>query len=157
MAVANRLGLHGLRVLGYNAGRAAMGEEVAALQGGWFSECHTTYGRETLNKILSMANLMAVKAASSSLPPMPLDSDTPIFAQEDHLFTDTTSFQPPAPRPPAPSDSDLGITRVQKQAAKRSYLVFMFQDKQFPSLTKAKAAKHLVFREKLQSFGYTFL
>ena len=52
LEIAKRFGLHGLRVLGYNAGRAAMGEDVAALQGGWFSSCHQTYGRDTLNKIL---------------------------------------------------------------------------------------------------------
>ena len=71
--LVTRLGPHGLRVLGYNCWRAAQGEEVAVLQGGWGSDAHRTYSREMLERILSFAQLGADYAASNSLPPMPLD------------------------------------------------------------------------------------
>ena len=70
---AHRYGLHSLRVLGYNAHRAANGEDVAALNGGWTSACHRQYGRETLLQILSFAQAGADAAARMALPPMPLD------------------------------------------------------------------------------------
>ena len=67
------LGLHGLRVLGYNCWRAANGEDVAALQGGWGSMAHRSYGRETLAELLTVPQRAAAYAAANSLPPMPLD------------------------------------------------------------------------------------
>ena len=72
-AYAFKLGLHGLRVLGYNCWRAASGEDVAALQGGWGSEAHRSYGRDTLASLLTVPQRAAAYAAANSLPPMPLD------------------------------------------------------------------------------------
>jgi len=73
-AEAAQYGLHGMRVLGYNCWRAANGEDVAKLQGGWGSDVHRMYGRDTLDKILSFAQKGATYAAKHSLPPMPLDA-----------------------------------------------------------------------------------
>ena len=136
-----RLGLHGLRVLGYNAGKAAMGEEVAALQGGWLSDCHTTYSRDTLNKILSMAQQMSTRAATSALPKQPLDGEEPIIAS---VFSDTTPFisntaaqQPPPPTRPSSTD----ITSVQKGTSHRRYLVYLYEGKTYRSLKQAKVAR----------------
>jgi hypothetical protein len=70
---ALKLGLHGLRVLGYNCWRAANGEDVAALQGGWGSMAHRSYGRDTLATLLTVPQRAAEYAATNSLPPMPLD------------------------------------------------------------------------------------
>ena len=72
--IALRYGLHGLRVLGYNCWRGANGEDVAQLQGGWGSDAHRSYGRETLNTIISVPQRAAAYAAQNSLPPMPLDA-----------------------------------------------------------------------------------
>ena len=74
MDIAKKYGLHGLRVLGYNCWRAAEGEDVAVLQGGWGSEAHRSYGRETLEKVLGAPQKAAAYAAMHSLPPMPLDA-----------------------------------------------------------------------------------
>ena len=70
---AVKYGFHGLRVLGYNCWRAAAGEEVAVLQGGWGSTAHRTYARDELMKILGMAQKGVSYAAQHALIPMPLD------------------------------------------------------------------------------------
>jgi len=135
-----RLGLHGLRVLGYNAGKAAMGEEVAALQGGWFSDCHTTYSRETLNSILAMAQQMATKAATAGVPKQPMDGDEPILPD---LFSDTTQIitppavqqtQPPA-RPTLPE-----ITSERRGTESKRYRVYFVEGRSYRSLKQAKLA-----------------
>ena len=165
---ANRLGLHGLRVLGYNAGKAAMGEEVAALQGGWFSECHLTYSRETLNKILGMASKMASTAAVSALPRMPLDSEEPIlpadsvdpvFTYESAVHTSTSRpavpASPSAPTQPAPvSERSGAITRVVHKAKSRTYFTFVYDGKSFRSMKQAREACSAEFFSDLRSFGY---
>ena len=164
---ANRLGLHGLRVLGYNAGKAAMGEDVAALQGGWFSECHVTYGRETLNKILSMASKMASTAAVSALPPMPLDSVEPILPvdSEDPVFSDETAVhtstsrpaaEPASPSAPAqPTQAGGGsITRRAHHAVCRTYYTYEYNGRNFKSMRKAWEARSAAFVLELESFGY---
>ena len=72
--MTRKYGLHGLRVLGYNCWRAAKGEDVAQLQGGWGSKAHRTYGRELLTEMLEVPQKAAAYAAIHSLPPMPLDA-----------------------------------------------------------------------------------
>ena len=162
---ANRLGLHGLRVLGYNAGRAAMGEEVAALQGGWFSECHLTYGRDTLNKILEMASKMASTAAVSALPRMPLDSEEPILPadSEDPVFTDesavhTSTSRPAVPASPSassqPAPRSGAITRMVHEAKSRTYFTYLYDGKNFRSMRQAREARSAEFFSDLRSFGY---
>ena len=69
-----KYGLHGLRVLGYNCWRAAQGEDVAQLQGGWGSSAHRSYGRVQLSQMLEVPQKAAAYAATHSLPPMPLDA-----------------------------------------------------------------------------------
>ena len=76
-ADADLYGFHGIRVLGYNCWRAAEGEDVAALQGGWGSLAHRLYGRQMLMKILGMAEKGAHYAAANALAPMPLDGALP--------------------------------------------------------------------------------
>ena len=76
-SVAIFFGFHGLRVLGYNCWRAASGEEVAVLQGGWGSVAHRAYARDELTKILGMAKIGVMYAASNALIPMPLDVGLP--------------------------------------------------------------------------------
>ena len=173
-ARVERLGLHGLRVLGYNAGRAAMGEDIAALQGGWFSDCHTTYGRETLNKILNMAGQMAKKAATEALPAMPLDSEPPISLgqgappRDDSVFTDESALlastarpreevprsTPGGPARPTQAPGDEGITKVRRVAKARDYFTYSYGGKQYPSLKKAKEARSKAFLAQLSSMGY---
>ena len=93
--IANKYGLHGIRVLGWNAGRAAMGEEVAALQGDWLSDCRQRYNRETLNKILAMAQAAATRAADAAnpLPALPLDEPAPPQGGLESLVFTDTSFE----------------------------------------------------------------
>jgi hypothetical protein len=163
--IAKRFGLHGLRVLGYNAGRAAMGEDVAALQGGWFSSCHQTYGRDTLNKILGMAQAAASRAAdlANPLPRMPLDPVESVDLAA--VFSDSTVFQRKGakPAPAAPTTllaTEDHITRETK-GTKRTYSVYFYESKQYPSLVKAQAAQKVARRAKyisaLQSFGYSLI
>ena len=136
LEIAKRFGLHGLRVLGYNAGRAAMGEDVAALQGGWFSSCHQTYGRDTLNKILSMAQAASSRAAdlADPLPRMPLD---PVESVDlGTVFSDSTLFSgggtaPPPAAPSTLSSMDDHITR-QIKGVKRTYSVFFTSPSSIP-------------------------
>lgn len=163
LEIAKRFGLHGLRVLGYNAGRAAMGEDVAALQGGWFSSCHQTYGRDTLNKILSMAQAASSRAAdlADPLPRMPLD---PVESVDlETVFSDSTLFSGggTAPPPAAPSTLSSMDDHISKQikGVKRTYSVYFYESKQYPSLIKAQAAQKVARRSKyiaaLQGFGYS--
>jgi hypothetical protein len=163
LAIAKRLGLHGLRVLGYNAGRAAMGEDVAALQGGWFSDCHQTYGRETLNKVLDMAGLMSKMAAEKALPSLPLMPEAPIFSPDGHVFSDTSAFTPPVATPSVESSSRtaegysrdvLKITSEPRGSSSRRYHVYFMEGTQYRSLKAAKRAQESSFDKYLASFGY---
>mmetsp|Transcript_19378 Transcript_19378/g.32393 ORF Transcript_19378/g.32393 Transcript_19378/m.32393 type:complete len:284 (+) Transcript_19378:63-914(+) len=88
METAMAYGLHGLRVLGYNCHKAANGEDVAALQGGWGSSCHRRYSREVLATILSFAQKGALYASRQALPPMPLDDLAP-RVRDPSVFLDT--------------------------------------------------------------------
>ena len=102
-ADADLYGFHGLRVLGYNCWRAAEGEDVAALQGGWGSLAHRLYGRQMLMKILGMAEKGAHYAAANALAPMPLDDALP-------PQTVTTPVAVPnvvQPSRPGPSDTSV--------------------------------------------------
>jgi len=158
LAIANRLGLHGLRVLGYNAGRAAMGEDVAALQGGWFSDCHQTYGRETLKKILDMAGAMAKMAAEKALPSLPLMPETPIFDSDGGVFTDVTSFssQTAPPLSVTPSlRSMLKITTQWRGIPGKRYKIFFLDGKQYRSAKSVYMAQVASYWVHLESFGYT--
>ena len=99
MDMAMKYGLHGLRVLGYNCWRAANGEDVAKLQGGWGSEAHRSYGRETLEQVLSVPQRAANYAASHALPPMPLDELASPFVIGSAL--PSLPAAKPAPAPPS--------------------------------------------------------
>ena len=157
-AVANRLGLHGLRVLGYNAGRAAMGEDIAALQGGWFSNCHQTYGRDTLNKILDMAGAMAKMAAEKALPSLPLMPETPIFGSDGHVFTDVTAFTsqstPSAATASRPSHP-LEVTSQWRGVMGKRYRIYFLAGKQYRSIKSVEMAREAAYWKHLESFGYT--
>ena len=48
------LGLHGLRVLGYNLSLRGNGEGITVAQGGWMSEAHDRYHRYTAGEVLSI-------------------------------------------------------------------------------------------------------
>ena len=91
-------------MLGYNCWRAASGEEVAVLQGGWGSDGHRAYSREMLMRILGMAQKGAQYAAEQALPLMPLDLGLtqptlpkPPAAADMHVFTDAGSSSDPLP------------------------------------------------------------
>ena len=48
------LGLHGLRVLGYNLSLRGNGEGITVAQGGWMSEAHDRYHRFSAGEVLSI-------------------------------------------------------------------------------------------------------
>ena len=52
-------GLHGLRVSGYNALKAAMGEELAVAHGGWRSTAHRRYERFAMSKVVRITRAIA--------------------------------------------------------------------------------------------------
>ena len=142
-------GFHGLRVLGYNCWRAASGEEVAVLQGGWGSDAHRSYSREMLQRILSMASKGAQYAAMNALPAMPLDKDLPPLpppqlprvVAEDHVFTAGAGpSDAPAPAPAAPASSRVqvlphGALCVPHSTTKAKWKTFKFNGKTYRSLS----------------------
>lgn len=59
-AVANALGPHGLRVMGYNAGKKGpKGAVLAVAHGGWGSDAHERYDRFDMNDVLNLASVIA--------------------------------------------------------------------------------------------------
>ena len=142
--------VHGLRVLGYNLTKGAAGEDVAILIGGWGSEAHRTYNRETFLKILSAPQkavyyAMEQMGAHGSLPPMPLD-----YVQQ----TPPTGTERPLPAGPstAPVCTDNGtsaepqiieladgITRhTRTPPSGKSYSVYFANGAQYSSLKRAR-------------------
>ena len=164
--MAFRYGFHGLRVLGYNCWRAASGEEVAILQGGWGSDAHRAYGREMLMRILSMASKGAKYAAENALPAMPLDNDLPplptpqtpqppTHVVDDHVFTDGAAAGPSVAPAPAPAAAPLpatsakstsakflppGASSVSHSTTKKSWHIYTFKGKTYRSLRSLWAA-----------------
>ena len=55
----NLTGLHGLRVSGYNALKAVMGEELAVAHGGWRSTAHRRYERFSMSKVVRITRAIA--------------------------------------------------------------------------------------------------
>ena len=160
--MALRYGFHGLRVLGYNCWRAASGEEVAILQGGWGSDAHRTYSREMLAKVLGMAAKGAIYAAEHSLPAMPLDANLPPLPTptrpppqrvvDDHVFTDAGPSAPaPAPATAPSSGSSCkrnkagkflprGALALPHVTTKCSWETFSFKGKTYRTLCDLWAA-----------------
>ena len=57
------LGLHGLRVLGYNLSKSANGEEITVAHGGWRSAAHSRYERFRLSDVFSIpSNMVGVRS-----------------------------------------------------------------------------------------------
>lgn len=144
-AQASSYGLHGLRVLGYNCWRAANGEDVAALQGGWGSQAHRSYGRETLEHVLSVPQRAAEYAAAHSLPPMPLDT-----LASDFLFDSNTSAPLSAPikarpcarsRAGSSSSQPLAPAPPPQSAAAVEYLHEILVEHERPSKRKAPTSR----------------
>ena len=142
--------VHGLRVLGYNLTKGAAGEDVAILIGGWGSEAHRTYNRDTLLKILkapqqAVQYAMDQMGSNGSLPPMPLD-----YVQQ----TPPTGIEQPSPAAPSDAPAWTGdgtpaesrITNLADGIAKhtrtppsgKSYSVYFARGVQFSSLKKAR-------------------
>ena len=170
--MADMYGFHGLRVLGYNCWRAAEGEDIAALQGGWGSLAHRIYGRDDLNKILGMAQKGAHYAASHALAPMPLDDTPPQDAVApspaalDKLPSVTVSStgKSSGPGPSSVSDStsdsnwnglpDDAVIEVREAPAK-SYKIFHWNNDRFKSWKRLRAAYlESSFISTLRSMGY---
>ena len=64
-AEAARLGLHGLRVTGYDSARAGpQGEELAVAQGGWRSVAHRRYARFGLADVLQLPQAIVAAGAA---------------------------------------------------------------------------------------------
>ena len=161
--MARIYGFHGLRVLGFNCARAAAGEEVAILQGGWTSDAFKTYTREQLSRLLSMPQLGADYAASRSLPSMPMD-DVPV--PPSALPSDGPSrVVPPvaasAAGPSHPSifapDVPPDAVRVIRASSSRSYAVWQWRGATYSSLPRLRVAfkSTRTFLISLASFGYT--
>jgi len=168
-ADADLYGFHGLRVLGYNCWRAAEGEDVAALQGGWGSLAHRLYGRQMLMKILGMAEKGAHYAAANALAPMPLDGALPPQAVTTPVAVPNV-VQPSRPGPSAtsvPSSSatpvsDDGWNGLPEDAVEelrtpkgRAYKVWKWNLNVFPSKgTVRKAYLKSSFVLALKEMGY---
>ena len=164
MEEALTYGFHSLRVLGYNCWRAASGEEVAVLQGGWGSDGHRAYSREMLMRILGMAQKGAQYAAEQALPLMPLDAGltqptlpVPLAADNSHVFTDEgagSSAEPvPAPVVAAPQASRKrsssivsatplpnGVTMIPHSKDGRSWKTYTLNGRSYSSLKLVLAA-----------------
>jgi hypothetical protein len=161
--LALRYGLHGLRVLGYNCWRAANGEEVAKLQGGWGSDGHRVYARDTLQKILSFASLGAKYAASHALPPMPLDAESPDMS----VFREAPPDRARAAREAvtggsSPAEPEYVIDRILDRKG-RYYLVSWagYDDSHntwepYANLRDTVAMDNFNFLQRLRTFGYEF-
>jgi len=132
-----KYGLHGLRVLGYNCWRAANGEDVAALQGGWGSSAHRSYGRETLELVLQVPQKAANYAASHTLPPMPLDL---LSADPLGQRLSTTPARPP--RAAAPAAVALARPPLGGTAAAVEFLHQIVVDSARPSSRRAPTQRH---------------
>ena len=119
---------------------AANGEDVAALQGGWGSVAHRSYGRDTLEQLLSVPQRAAMYAASHSLPPMPLDT-----LASDFLPDPNTSLPAPVEARPGARTSRAGPSSSQplapapppKSAASVEYLHEILVERKRPSARKA--------------------
>ena len=136
-------GFHGLRVLGFNCTRAAAGEHVAVLQGGWMSDAFKTYSREQIDSILAAPQIGANYAATRGgrLPSMPMDGvPVPLSA----LPTDgplpppspvvSTSVPAPVPRGPAAVQAmPVDAVQVTMRATKRHYKVWRWLGRSFGS------------------------
>ena len=164
-------GFHGLRVLGFNCARAAAGEDVAVLQGGWASDAFKTYSKEQLLKLLGMAQLGADYAASHALPDMPMDAvPVPLTALPvDGPLPQEARPPPlatPAPAPSAPSgaipaavvpDLPIDAEREVRTATSRSYVVWKWRGVAYGSRPQLRAAyqKEKEFLTVVSAFGYT--
>ena len=171
-AMAVLYGFHGLRVLGYNCWRAAEGEDIAILQGGWGSLAHRVYGRQDLAKILGMAQKGAYYAASNALAPMPLDGALPpnVIAPSPAALSPVPPVQTlvtPSPVVPAPAVSSSApagadssfwpadAVEVLRTATARDYKVFRWNSKTYTSRRSlSKAYKSSAFVQRLLSLGY---
>jgi hypothetical protein len=162
-------GFHGLRVLGFNCTRAAAGEDVAVLQGGWASTAFQTYSREQLARVLAVAQVGADYAASHSLPAMPMDA-TPVPSSS--LPADGPLPSDPAPPPARPSppvmpsppamasDMPADAEKIVRNARARSYTVWRWRGKVFQSkrqLLAACRASVSEFDASLAGLGYTIV
>jgi len=165
---ARKYGLHGLRVLGYNCWRAAKGEDVAKLQGGWGSDGHRVYGRDTLDKILSFAKVGTHYAASHALPPMPLDaasSDGAIFRQNGMDRGADARECVTSARAPDDSESSEEEYTISRIIAKKNnrYLVRWrdYDDahdswEPYKNLKNTEAMHEFNFLERLKRFNYHY-
>jgi hypothetical protein len=159
-------GFHGLRVLGFNCTRAAAGEDVAVLQGGWSSEAFRTYSREQLARILAVAQVGADYAASRSLPSMPMDA-TPVppsaLPEDGPLAPVDTPPQtvnvPHASAPDCDSELPVDAVKVVRHAKARSYSVWRWRGKVYESKRRLLAAfaSSSEFDASLTQLGYTFV
>ena len=153
-------GFHGLRVLGYNCWRAASGEEVAVLQGGWGSVAHRAYARDELTKILGMAKIGVMYAASNALIPMPLDvglPDVSLCTGVPKPPTKVTTSKSVAPVLKAPTPkADVFTTQRHITKGGRKYNTYLFDGKTYSSMSSLQASmvSANTFLETLTSFGY---
>ena len=166
LEMASRYGFHGLRVLGYNCWRAAAGEDVAVLQGGWGSNAHRTYAREELVKILEMAQKGVCYAAQHALIPMPLDviqnepvAAPPLHQASNQVLRPVPDVVVPCPSPSVPvlSAGELQCLpegTVTEDRGNRNVL-YVWNGSTFRSIIKVKRAYlALPFISTLAEMGY---
>jgi hypothetical protein len=96
VAEADLTGLHGLRVSGYNALKATMGEELAVAHGGWRSAAHRRYERFAMSKVVRITRAIALAEG--------VDEDEglnpPRSSQPPALRLQRGTQEPPVPAPP---------------------------------------------------------
>jgi hypothetical protein len=178
-------GFHGLRVLGFNCARAAAGEDVAILQGGWHSQAWTAYTREQLLAIIRSAQAGANYAASEGLPPMPMDhlpvhpGALPPDSARMPQAAGTSTHSEPGPAGSGPqganpdptseaesSESEDGVPKSVVLSRRttpkgRTYNIWTWRGTSYDSLKRLKAAYQLSkarkFFDTLATYGYTCL
>ena len=87
-AAAKLLGLHGLRVSGYNCTKRGVSEEFAVAHGGWRSTAHRRYDRFQLSQVVAMPARIVEQLDEVQPEPMP----PPVDARPPVVVSATPGF-----------------------------------------------------------------
>ena len=111
---ARSLGLHGLRVLGYNLAKR-VDQSLAVAHGGWMSSAHERYERFSLDSVLSLPERMLAvgTAAGAAHPPSEQPAAHALPTPAAHAAPTAPAAPPPRAERPlsGPSGPRLGVAR----------------------------------------------
>ena len=133
------LGLHGLRVEGYNNAKHAVGEDLTVAHGGWTSGAHTRYDRFSLTEVLGLSARMIgeqpvyVDVATGAAGIRPIVRARTVEVQEPD--TDEPRREPT----PRRSRSELppAYSREHRSAGSSSFFFFAPDGSKFTTIIKA--------------------